>query len=266
MGASKVNVNDCKYDKVLEIVQKAGKLISANMRFSRKIYSKGTSDYVTDLDKKIETYIVSQIQKIFPFESIVSEENSIRNQDGNYWVLDPIDGTTNLIHQFPSIAISLARIVNNEIEFAVVYNPAMKELFFALKNNGAYLIKSRKKHPIQVSSKKGIQGSLVGFGCPYNKKRTDFLFSIVTKILKTCDDVKRMGPASYDICNVASGRLDAYIELDLQPWDYMAASLILAEAGGKISNFSGNTPQGKSDIVVANAQLLHKILSFVNEK
>lgn len=250
------------YEKeIIPIVKEAGLLISRNIRFSRKIDIKSKSNYVTDLDYKIQDCIINHIKNLDPYAVFCSEEIQDKHTLLEYWVLDPIDGTTNLIHKYDSVCISLAHVVNDVIVFGCVYNVFTKELFFAEKGHGSYLLKDHKKTEIHVSNN-SIDTSIIGFGCPYNKKRIPYLFSILEKLITKCDDLKRRGPASLDICYVACGRLDAYLELDLELWDFAAGKLILEESGGIISKFNGEDVLEKSDIIFSNGSNYNDIIDI----
>lgn len=257
-----------RYEKeILPIIKDAGKNIIRKFSKQHAIREKGYANYVTELDKEVEEFVISEISAIYPGSIFVSEENSQRELRDSYWVLDPIDGTTNLIHKYQSVCISLAYVQGGSVEFGVVYSPFSDEMFYACRGAGAYLCKQGEKQRISVNNSKELKGSLVGFGCPYNKSRIPYIFSIIEKILTKCDDVKRMGPASLDICYVACGRLAAYVELDLEIWDFLAGSLILEEAGGSIYNFSG-TPISieKTDIIVTNSKISKEILEITADQ
>lgn len=266
-GERQNNMNTIDYtNQIIPIIKKAGLKIIHNFRFKRKIENKNYANYVTDLDKSIEAMIMNEILSIYPNEFFISEEDTHYTNSSNYWILDPIDGTTNLLHNFPSVAISLAHYINNEVVFGVVYCPNNHELFYAEKNKGSYLLKKNNKKELKVSTCNTLSKSLIGFGCPYDKNKIDYLFELLKPLLLQCDDIKRVGPASLDLCNVAAGRLDAYIELDLEIWDYSAGGLILKEAGGTISDFYNNRfPQSKSHILATNNYIHQEILDIINQ-
>lgn len=252
-----------KYDKIIKIIKNAGIIINKNLYTQRQVSRKGAANYVTDLDKKIEGYIIDKIHEIYPKDDVLSEEQNVSATSNSYWILDPIDGTTNLIHRYPSIAISLAHVVDGYVVFGCVYNPIAHEMFYAIKNQGSFLEHKKKVTKLSVSSRHDIKQSIVGIGFPYDKKQINKICSIIKSVMAQADDVKRMGPASLDICNVAAGRLDSYIELDLEKWDYYAGKIILEEAGGKLTNFNNNVPKTKANIVATNKFLHNKTLNVV---
>lgn len=260
-------MNSNRYEtSIIPIIRKAGKIINYNFRFSRKVVKKGYANYVTDLDKKIEKFIISEIARIYPDSVFVSEEDAKFTSSLSYWVLDPIDGTTNLLHGYKSVCISLAHIQDGEVDFGIVHCPNTHEIFYAQKGKGAYLLNGKNERRIFVNADTSLEGSIVGFGCPYDKKRISFLMKVLEPILEICDDIKRVGPASLDICYVACGRLSAYMELDLEIWDFLAGALILKEAGGQVCDFTGkNDLNSKTDIIASNLHLDHEILQIVNK-
>ena len=253
--------------KIIPVIKNAGKKITYNFRFKRVISVKGKSNYVTDLDKTIEQYVIEEVSKIYPKYPFISEESiNTVSKWPTYWVLDPIDGTTNLIHGYPSVCISLALINNGEALLGIVYCPLTNELYFAEHENGAYMQKGLRCKKISVSECASIKNSMIGFGCPYNKKRVPQLFTILNSLLSQCDDIKRSGPASLDICYVACGILDAYVELDLEIWDFLAGSLILKEAGGSVTDTKGNNViVNKCDILASNSKIHMQMLEAMNK-
>lgn len=249
--------------EILEIVRNAGNLIAENFYNVGVCETKSYANYVTDLDKRVEEFVISSIQQIQPNAHFIAEESITNAEKDDFWILDPIDGTTNLIHGYTSVCVSLACVIKSEIVFGVVYCPITKELFYAEKDNGSYLESNGITKKLRVDSCERLQGSLIGFGCPYNKNKIDQLFRLLKSVLLICDDLKRQGPASLDLCYVACGRLSGYLELDLELWDYAAGALILQEAGGIVSNFENKTPVGKSSILATNGKIHKEILEKI---
>lgn len=244
-------------------------LLKVNQSVSHRkniiVEEKNLADFVTNIDFKVEQTLIEGLKEIDNIPCLAEESNQFINCH-NYWAIDPIDGTTNLIHKYPSYCVSIAKVKNGITEYGFVYNLASKELFIGIRGQGSYLLNSRnaKQNKICVSDIYHLSDSLIGFGCPYDKSKTDKIFMISNKILKDCHDLKRNGPASLDICYVASGRFDGYYECDLKEWDYKAAKLILEEAGGKITNWHGeNVRKGTSNIVASNGKLHEQILNYL---
>ena len=234
---------------------------SVSHRKSIAIKEKNYADFVTNIDLDVELMLMNGLRDIEDIPCLTEESNQ-NIDDCDYWVIDPIDGTTNLLHKYPSYCISIAKIRKGITEYGFVYNLVSKELFTGIKGQGAYLLNTRSARgkAIHVSDVYEFSGSLIGFGCPYDKTKTDKIFEISNKILKNCHDLKRNGPASLDICYVASGRIDAYYELDLKEWDYKAGKLILEEAGGRITDWNGDSIQKNTNNVVASNNKIHEQL------
>lgn len=244
--------------------------VNSSVSHSKNIIAKekNIADFVTNIDFRVEQMLVSGLRKIVDIPCLTEESNQYIEyiNDSSYWVIDPVDGTTNLIHEYPSFCVSVAKVENGVTEYGFVYNLFSKELFIGIKGQGAYLINTRsaRAKTIQVSDVYCLSDSLIGFGCPYDKSKTDKIFEITNKILKNCHDVKRNGPASLDICYVASGRIDAYYELDLKEWDYKAGKLILEAAGGKITDWNGeNIQQNTNNVVASNNQIHEQLLKYL---
>ena len=183
--------------------------------------------------------------------------------DNSFWILDPIDGTTNLIRDYHLSAVSLGLYENGEITFGVVYNPFTEELFYGAKGEGAYL----NGAPIQVSNQPEFKDAVVSFGSsPYEKNRAKELFPIFYNIFMNCADFRRTGSAALDICYVACGRQHAYLEQNLKPWDYSGASIILREAGGVITDWGNKELPylSNSDILACVPQFREILLKLIN--
>lgn len=244
-------------------------LLKMNQSISHRknivIEEKRQADFVTNIDFRVEHTLIEELQKIDNVPCLTEESNQFVDCN-DYWVVDPIDGTTNMIHKYPSYCISIAKVRSGITEYGFVYNLALKELFIGIKDQGSYLIHTKyaTQKQIFVSDIFSMSDSLIGFGCPYDKSKTDKIFMISNKILKDCHDLKRNGPASLDICYVAVGRLDGYYEYDLKEWDYKAAKLILEEAGGLLTNWQGeNIRKGSGNIVASNGRLHEQILKYL---
>ncbi|MDE7287692.1 MAG: inositol monophosphatase [Lachnospiraceae bacterium] len=225
------------------------------------VEEKNLADFVTNIDFQVEQTLVNGLKEIEDIPCLTEESNQYI-EGSSYWVIDPVDGTTNLLHEYPSYCVSVAKVENGVTGYGFVYNLANKELFIGIRGQGAYLLNTRSARlkAIRVSDVFRLSDSLIGFGCPYDKTKTDKIFEISNKILKNCHDVKRNGPASLDICYVASGRIDAYYELDLKEWDYKAGKLILEEAGGRITDWNGNSIQKNTNNIVASNNKIHEQL------
>ncbi len=234
----------------------AGNFIKSRLGKIKKISFKGEINLVTDVDKKAEDIIRKKIKTHFPGHIFLAEEGGQRGSKSIYkWIVDPLDGTNNFAHTFPFFCVSIALEKNNEIILGVVYDPMRDELFLAQEKKGAFL-NGRKIHP---SNNKKLKSSLLATGFSYNIKTiADDNVGHFVAFLKKCQGVRRPGAAALDASYVACGRLDGFWELDLHSWDIAAATLIIKEAGGQITNFSGcGFSHYKKDIVASNG-FIHK--------
>ncbi len=204
-----------------------------------KIATKGTNDFVTEVDRAAEEAIISTLLEAYPGHGILAEESGrtrgARHSD-YLWIIDPLDGTTNFIHGLPVYAVSIALAFRGRIEQAVVYDPARNDLFLASKGRGAFLNDRR----LRVSKRVRMSDALIGTGFPFRKgdnfKRYLKMFE---EVMQHCAGVRRPGAAALDLCYVAAGWYDGFFETGLQPWDVAAGSLIVTEAGGLVGNFTG---------------------------
>ena len=216
----------------------AGEVICDHWQEPRSIGYKGPIDLVTPVDRAAERTIVEALQRDFPEHSILAEEETeITSKANEYrWIIDPLDGTTNFAHGYPQVSVSIALEFREEIIVGLVYDPLRHECFRAVKGHGETL----DGGAIQVSSVTKLDKGLLATGFPYDRRENaDFYLSFFRGFLTRCQAIRRAGSAALDLCYVASGRLDGFWELKLKPWDIAAGALIVAEAGGSLSDFSG---------------------------
>ncbi|MBT8102057.1 MAG: inositol monophosphatase [Gammaproteobacteria bacterium] len=205
-----------------------------------KVDRKGHNDYVSEADRAAERAVIDVIQKHYPDHGILAEESGAQGGEDSdtVWIIDPLDGTTNYLHGFPVFAVSIGVQVNGRMEHAVVYDPLRQELFTATRGAGAQL----DNHKIRVSGLKELERALVGTGFPFRQANSalDPYLRMLGKVVKNTSGVRRPGAAALDLCYVAAGRLDAFWETALAPWDLAAGSLIIREAGGIVSGLDGS--------------------------
>ncbi len=189
-------------------------------------------DLVSEVDKNSEEKIVNWIESNFPEHSILAEESGVSDKDSRYkWVIDPLDGTTNYVHGFPIFSISIALMENETPVLGVIYIPYLKEMYTAVRNKGAYL----NGKPIKVNIKSDLKESLLVTGFPYNLTEDEYNnINIFSTLLLKSRGIRRIGSAAYDLACVAAGKLDAFWELKLSPWDVKAGIVLIREAGGKV--------------------------------
>ncbi len=197
---------------------------------------KGLNDLVSYVDKGAEKMIVADLQKILPEAGYIVEENTRTDRHDYNWIVDPLDGTTNFIHNIPSYAVSIGLEHKGEMVAGVVYEVTRSECFYASKGGGSFL----NDNKIAVSQNKTLAQSLIATGFPvYNFERLDPFTEALHYFFKNTHGVRRLGAASVDLCFVACGRFDGFYEYNLHPWDVSAGALIVKEAGGVVHDFKG---------------------------
>jgi myo-inositol-1(or 4)-monophosphatase len=251
-------------DKIIALVKATDRIIF-DEDAAADVTVKGAADYVTKVDVGVQAFLQKELAALYPEIGFIGEEQKRFKADPNgaYWILDPIDGTTNLIHHYGMSAVSLGLYEKGQITFGVVYNPFHQETFAAALGQGAYL----NGKPIHVSETKELKDALIAYGpSPYEKERAETLFRIFQRIFMATADFRRSGSAALDLCYVACGRQEAYVELNLKPWDYAAGARILLEAGGSLSTWSGQTNLPyleNSDVCAANRNLAEKVRALL---
>ena len=219
--------------------RKAGDLILRSLPRleSIQVASKGRNDFVTDVDCHAEQEIIATIRRAHPDHGILAEESGRSGGDEFVWIIDPLDGTTNFVHGFPTFAVSIALEHRGRLEQAVVYDPMRQELFTASRGTGAVLDGRR----IRVSNQRELEGALIGTGFPYreNARWLDSYIAMLKSVMSVSAGIRRPGSAALDLCYVAAGRLDGFWEIGLHPWDTAAGSLLIVEAGGIIGTLTG---------------------------
>ncbi|MGM0547462.1 MAG: inositol monophosphatase family protein [Bacteroidota bacterium] len=258
------------YTIELNVAKKAAKLAAQIIKKFRRDNSfsidfKGKNDLVTQADVKAEEEILSVINKEFPDDDILAEESSGQQKmsDGRIWLIDPIDGTTNFTHGFPAYCVSIGLWENREPKMGLVLEVSSDECFTAIKGKGAYL----NGNPISVSKLDNPANALVGTGFPYNDlSLMDNYLQFFRMLMTTIQGVRRPGAASYDLCSVACGRFDGFYEYALNPWDVGAGALIVQEAGGKVTDWSGGDKWLFGKRIVAGNPAVHAFLVDEIEK
>jgi myo-inositol-1(or 4)-monophosphatase len=198
---------------------------------------KGVSNLVTEVDVACEKAIIASIHAKFPDHSFLAEEGGESKPGSPYlWIIDPLDGTTNYAHGFRRFCVSIALTASGEPQVGVVYNPIARELFSAVRGQGAWL----NGKPIAVSRTKRVEDALICTGFSYDKgKRLDRDLKLYIKVLRDAQSMRRSGCAALDLCDVACGRFDGFWELNLNAWDIAAGCLLITEAGGQWTGIKG---------------------------
>ena len=201
------------------------------------VQSKSPNDFVTEVDRAAEQAIIEVLRDAFPGHGILAEESGESGPESEYtWIIDPLDGTTNFIHGMPQYAVSIAQTKNGVLEHAVVYDPNTNEMFTASRGAGAFLNDRR----IRVSRRTRLNEALIGTGFPFRQfDHVDAYLAMFKELTQKTAGIRRPGAASLDLAYVASGRFDGFWEMGLSPWDMAAGVLLIQEAGGLVSDLSG---------------------------
>jgi myo-inositol-1(or 4)-monophosphatase len=239
-----------------EAANAAGELVRENWQRPKTIDYKGAIDLVTSVDRQIERKIVGFIRRSFANHSILAEEETdVEGKENEYrWIIDPLDGTTNFAHGYPQVSISIALEHKGQTILGLVYDPLRQECFRAVKGGGATL----NGDPIRTSVVNELDKALLATGFPYDRReKADFSLAFFKAFLTRCQGIRRAGSAALDLCYVACGRIDGFWELKLKPWDIAAGALIVAEARGGLSDFSGKEFSIWSDQTLASNGRIH---------
>ena len=253
-------------DKAVEAALETEKFIikeSKNFDISRTEI-KGLHDLVSYVDKGSEKILVEKLSMIMPEAGFITEEGTSSKRGSGYdWVIDPLDGTTNFVHGIHPYAISIGLTCNGEPVAGVVCNAGCNEIFRAWKDGGAWL----NDNPVKVSGASSLSHSLIATGLPYNNfSRLENYMACLTHFCKTTHGIRRFGSASIDLAYIACGRFEAFFEYDLKIWDVAAGIIILREAGGRVSDFSGNEENlDGQEIVAANSLVFPEFLENVSK-
>ena len=278
------DLNTITIDTILPIIREvADKYLTRED--SQHITVKGDSNFVTEVDTNIEKAMKERLSALYPEIQFMGEEGDNSNIDFSYplWILDPVDGTSNLIHDFQNSSMSLALAVDKQVVFGIIYHYSTKEYFYAKKGEGAYIgqnaspmqasslnentadtaIWSKNATPLHVSNTTELSRSLVSFGTsPYDKATLgEKNCETLKQIFFLCEDIRRIGSAAIELAYVAAGRVDIYLERNLKPWDYAAAIIIIEEAGGIITDYKGQAVDiSKPCDILAGNKIIHKKL------
>lgn len=253
------------FSKIRKIIEQTDAIIF-DSDLLHQVSVKGPADYVTLVDKKVQEYLQRSFKELYPDIDFMGEEkdNSDLDFSKSVWIIDPIDGTANLIHgyRFSAVSVALWNGSSQKIEMGIIYQPFSKEIFYAVSGEGAYLNGSR----IKVSDRTRLQDCIISAGTtPYHKEYAREVLEISTDMLLQCSDIRRSGSAALDIAYVACGRVDGYFEKILSPWDYAAGLLILQEAGGSLTDYFGHCPTGTAvtSVCCSNGAIQDQMLDII---
>lgn len=244
------------------LVKKSAAFIKKASQGNFKVRHKGRIDLVTEIDLAAEDLVVRGLRKNFPEAEILAEEKGLVQSQGQggRFILDPVDGTTNMTHGLPLFAVSLAFEDKQGLAFGIVRNPISGEEFYALRGQGAWLGSQKLK----VSKEKYLSNALLATGFSYSKAEMRAATKHFKDFLLSAQGVRRLGSAALDLCYVAAGRFDGFWELGLKPWDAAAGHLIIEEAGGKVTDYS-NKPLGNNykKLLATNRKIHRAMLNIL---
>lgn len=248
----------------IELAQQAGELQRRARRDGVQVMQKGAADIVTAVDTACEDALVSAISARFPEHGIVAEEGSSRGSGAPVqWVIDPLDGTKNYAHGSPRCGVSIAVRIDGITEVGVIYAPFFDELFFAQRGHGAKLRSGGQQTPIQVSRQVALGASMVGSALTYaqGQRRVEpEQLARLLRVFESAQAVRSQGCAALDLADVARGRLDAYFEPGLASWDTAAGALLVSEAGGMVTSFTGEPHLPSHPHILASNGFIHQAL------
>lgn len=254
---------------LLEPVKAVANKAAQFIRKERETFSndqieiKGLNDLVSYVDKGAEKLIVEELKKLELDAGFIVEENSATGTKDYNWIVDPLDGTTNFIHGIPCYAVSIALEYKGEIIIGVVHEVNRNECFYAVKNMGAFM----NGKPIHVSANKNLSESLIATGFPiHNFKRQENYLNMLRELMHKTHGIRRIGAAAADLCYLATGRVDAFYEYNLSPWDVAAGGLIVKEAGGSVTDFSGGNNWLFGREIVATNKLVESEFTALIQK
>ncbi len=248
--------NDMKSTAVL-----AGNFIEKeSQRFkTNQIEYKDVNNVVSYVDKQAEQLIVESLRRIIPDVGFITEEGTASSEDleGLNWIIDPLDGTANFVHGLPNYSVSLALARGKEVLVGIVYHISLKDLFWAIKGEGAF----KNEEKIYVSSAKTLRESLFAVGFPYYKfDNMDKYILILESLMQKTHGLRRFGSAAIDLAYVANGYFDGFFEYNLNSWDMAAGILLVKEAGGTITDFSGGDNYLFGGDIIAGSDVQSELL------
>jgi myo-inositol-1(or 4)-monophosphatase len=246
-----------------QLARLAGEELRRGYGQVKQISRKGAVDLLTEYDLRSEGLILDAIRQAFPQDAILSEEAGEVSRGEVIWMVDPLDGTTNFAHGLPMFCVSIACAAGGQLALGVVYDPLREELFQALAGGGAFLNGQR----LQVSETEALQDALLVTGFPYDiRTNPENNLDHYSRLALRSLGVRRLGSAALDLAYVAAGRMDGFWELRLNPWDWAAGTLLVREAGGRVTDFRGGQDllAGTDTIVATNGRVHAELLAALN--
>lgn len=244
--------------------REAGKIINRASQDvgALKVQTKDYNDFVSEVDRAAEQAIIDVLKNAYPTHGFLGEESGKTNAEADsIWIIDPLDGTTNFLHNFPFYCVSIALQEKGVLTQAVIYDPLRNDLFTATKGRGAFLNDKR----IRVTNRSKLQDGLISTGFPFKDfSYMELYVDIFKDMAKKTSGLRRPGSAALDLAYVAAGYADGFFEINLSPWDIAAGALLVQEAGGIVGDFEGNESWLRTgNIVAANPKLFGQMLQVI---
>ncbi|MBM3427707.1 MAG: inositol monophosphatase [Bacteroidetes bacterium] len=244
-----------------KLIRETGDWMKTQRVNAEEIEIKTTNNLVSFVDKESERRLVEGLKNIFPEAGFIAEEGTGEKADEWNWVIDPLDGTTNFLHDVPIWCISVALCQKNSAVIGIIFDPNKNEMFTAYQGGGSFLNGNR----IQVSHRNNLTDSLLVTGFPYDDfGREEQYIALFRSLMKKTRGIRRLGSAALDLAWVACGRFEAFYEYGLNPWDVAAGAILVHEAGGKVSGFYHGDPIFEEDIIASNG-LIHENLQSLTQ-
>ncbi len=248
-------------DFAIELARAGGDVLKHYMTREKQVELKSRANLVTIADKESEALVIQMIKERYPNHAILAEESGASGSGEGKWIIDPLDGTTNFAHQYPFFCVSVAFEQRGEILCGAVYDPLRDEMFSGARGLGSFV----NRQQLRVSDTEKLGSALVMTGFPYTvREKIRVAMSQFEAFIVESQAVRRGGSAALDLCYVAIGRCDGFWEMGLHPWDTAAGQVILEEAGGRLTDFSGNpfSPYMKQ-IVATNGKIHGEMISVL---
>jgi len=247
----------------VKAARKAGEVIirSLNRIESLRVTTKGRNDFATEVDQAAERTIIDEVRRHYPAHAFLAEESGVSGESDTVWIIDPLDGTTNFLHGFPTFAVSIAVQHKGRLEQAVIYDPMRGEIFTASRGQGAHL----ENYRIRVSKQRSLEGALIATGFPYraNVRYADEYLAMMKTVMAQAAGIRRPGSAALDLAYVAAGRVDGFWEIGLAPWDTAAGTLLIQEAGGHLGTLTGTEYKQGGHIVAGTPRVYAALLEAI---
>ncbi|HMK52091.1 MAG TPA: inositol monophosphatase family protein [Thermodesulfobacteriota bacterium] len=251
-----MKIDDRHVQLAMAAAKEAGRIQMHHFGHSHPVEYKGEFNPVTEVDRLCEQAVVRMILDAYPDHDILTEESPFKGKGSSWkWIIDPIDGTTNYLHGFPCFCVSIGLEVEGEVKLGVIYVPPLNELFHSEKGKGAFLNGRR----ITVSQVERLNRSLLCTGFPYDvHEHTDFYLRYFRQFISRSFAIRRPGSAAIDLSYLAAGRFDGFWEFKLHAWDVAAATLMITEAGGRVTDLQGRPHDIYSEEILASNGFIHE--------